>query len=251
MNQKNKPLEQRSYQFEVRAEESEAGNIITGRPIVYNSRTDLGWFDEIIEPGALNNTDLTDVRFLVNHDTSKIPLARSRRNNGNSTMQLTTDNDGLGIRVTLDTENNSEARALYSAVQRGDISGMSFMFGIRDEEWENLDSDHPTRHIRDISTVVEVSAVTFPAYESTEINARSKEALDNARSAVETARQQNAPSVDTDDLELLKESKNLRRFLNGQKESIRETPGKTAGEENKTDRESTCIPGCSGSKKHQ
>ena len=120
-------------------------------------------------------------------------------------MQLTTDNDGLGIRVTLDTENNSEARALYSAVQRGDISGMSFMFDIRDEEWENLDSDHPTRHIRDISTVVEVSAVTFPAYESTEINARSKEALDNARSAVETARQQNAPSVDTDDLELLKE----------------------------------------------
>jgi uncharacterized protein len=204
MEPKNKPLEQRSYNFEVRAEETEAGNIITGRPIVYNSRTDLGWFDEIIEPGALNNTDLTDVRFLVNHDTSKIPLARSRRNNGNSTMQLTTDNDGLGIRVTLDTENNSEARALYSAVQRGDISGMSFMFGIRDEEWENLDSDHPTRHIRDISTVVEVSAVTFPAYESTEINARSKEALENARSAVETARQQRGQSLDSD-LELLKE----------------------------------------------
>ena len=204
MSERNKPLEQRSYNFEVRAEESEAGNIITGRPIVYNSRTDLGWFDEIIEPGALNNTDLTDVRFLVNHDTSKIPLARSRRNNGNSTMQLTTDNDGLGIRVTLDTENNSEARSLYSAVRRGDISGMSFMFGIRDEEWENLDSDHPTRHIRDISTVVEVSAVTFPAYKSTEINARSKEALDNARSAVDTARQQRGQSLDSD-LELLKE----------------------------------------------
>lgn len=209
MAEKNKPLEQRSYNFEVRAEESEAGNIITGRPIVYNSRTDLGWFDEIIEPGALNNTDLTDVRFLVNHDTSKIPLARSRRNNGNSTMQLTTDNDGLGIRVTLDTENNSEARSLYSAVQRGDISGMSFMFGIRDEEWENLDSDHPTRHIKDISTVVEVSAVTFPAYESTEINARSKEALDNARSAVETTRQQSVPLVETNELELLKEKSKI------------------------------------------
>lgn len=124
-------------------------------------------------------------------------------------MQLTTDNDGLGIRVALDTENNSEARALYSAVQRGDISGMSFMFGIRDEEWENLDSDHPTRHIKDISTVVEVSAVTFPAYESTEINARSKEALDNARSAVDTARQQSASSVETDELELLKEKSKI------------------------------------------
>ena len=205
MAETNKPLEQRSYLFEIRAEETDTGNIVTGRPIVYNSRTDLGWFDEIIEPGALNKTDLTDVRFLVNHDTSKIPLARSRRNHGNSTMQLTVDNDGMGIRVTLDTENNTEARALYSAVQRGDISGMSFMFGIRNEEWENLDSDHPTRHIKDISTVVEVSAVTFPAYESTEINARCKGALDNARSAVETARQQREPSVDTGELELLKE----------------------------------------------
>lgn len=198
-------LEKRSYNFEVRAEESERGKVITGRPIVYNSRTDLGLFDEIIEPGALNRTDLTDVRFLVNHDISRIPLARSRRNNGNSTMQLTVDNAGMGIRVILDTENNSEARALYSAVERGDISGMSFMFGIRGEEWEELDSDHPTRKITDISTVVEVSAVTFPAYESTEINARSKEALENARSALEKARQQNANQVDTDELQLLKE----------------------------------------------
>lgn len=201
----DKKLEQRSYNFEVRAESNEQGNIITGRPIVYNNRTDLGWYDEIIEPGALNNTDLTDVRFLVNHDISKIPLARSRRNNGNSTMQLTVDNEGLSIRVTLDTENNSEARALYSAVQRGDISGMSFMFGVRDEEWENLDSDHPTRHIRDISTVVEVSAVTFPAYESTKIDARSKEALDNARQTVDTARSQVQKPLDSGELELLKE----------------------------------------------
>ena len=73
----DKELEQRAYSFEVRAEETEGGHIITGRPIVYNSRTDLGWFDEIIDSGALNNTDLTDVRFLVNHDVSKIPLARS------------------------------------------------------------------------------------------------------------------------------------------------------------------------------
>ena len=217
--QSKKPLEQRSYNFEVRAEETEQGNIITGRPIVYNSRTDMGWFDEIIEPGALNNADLTDVRFLVNHDTSKIPLARSRRNNGNSTMQLTVDNDGMGIRVTLDTENNSEARSLYSAVQRGDISGMSFMFGIDTEEWEDLESDHPTRRIKEISTVVEVSAVTFPAYESTEINARCKDALDNARSAVETARQQSGNPPDgaesNNELELLHERTKLLNLIRG------------------------------------
>ena len=204
MAAEKKPLEQRSYSFEVRAEESERGHVITGKPIVYNSRTDLGWFDEIIIPGALDQADLTDVRFLVNHDTSKIPLARSRRNNGNSTMQLTVDNLGLAIRVDLDTENNSEARALYSAVERGDISGMSFMFGIRGEEWDDLDSDHPTRRITDISTVVEVSAVTFPAYDATEINARCKGALDSARAAVDTARRQNANPVDTGEIDLLK-----------------------------------------------
>ena len=198
MGKNDKELERRSYSFEVRAEETEQGNIITGRPIVYNSRTDLGWYDEIIEPGALNNTDLTDVRFLVNHDTSKIPLARSRNNDGNSTMQLSVDNDGMSIRVTLDTENNSEARALYSAVKRGDISGMSFMFAIRDEEWDDLDSDHPIRHIKDISTVVEVSAVTFPAYESTEINARSKAALDNARSTLDSVRRRSVSSLDSE-----------------------------------------------------
>jgi HK97 family phage prohead protease len=119
-------------------------------------------------------------------------------------MLLTVDEQGMGIRVVLDTENNSEARALYSAVQRGDISGMSFMFAVRDEEWDNIDSDHPTRRIKEISTVVEVSAVTFPAYAATEIYARGKEALENARSALEKAREQSAKPLESE-LELLKE----------------------------------------------
>lgn len=201
---KKNPLERRAYSFEVRAESGENGSVITGRPIVYDSTTDLGWFDEVIERGALDKTDLTDVRFLVNHDLSKIPLARSRRNNGNSTMQMVVDEEGMNIRVLLDTENNAEARALYSAVQRGDLSGMSFMFSINSAEWDDLESDHPTRRIKEIGSVVEVSAVTFPAYEATEINARSKETLDNARSALEKAREQRAKSVDTDAIEILK-----------------------------------------------
>lgn len=186
-----KQLERRSYVCEVRTKDDEQGSIIVGRPIVYESMTDLGDFNEIIHRGALDKTNLQDVRFLVNHDTSKIPLARSRRNTKNSTMQLTVDDNGLSVRVLLDTENNADAKALYSAVQRGDISGMSFMFGIDGEDWEDLESDHPTRHIRSISTVVEVSAVTFPAYEDTEISARLKDnpALESAGLALENARQ--------------------------------------------------------------
>ena len=199
-----KPLARSSYQFELRAENDETGAYIIGRPIVYDSRTNIGPFDEIIHVGALDNADLSDVRFLVNHDLSKIPLARSRANIDGNTMTISVDKKGMLIRVNLDIENNMEARALYSAVERGDVSGMSFMFGINDEEWENLESEHPTRHIRSISAVIEVSAVTFPAYEDTEIYARGKEALESARQTVETARSQEQASVETDELELLK-----------------------------------------------
>ena len=181
----------RAFNFEVRAENDEQhGNILTGTPIVYGERTDLGWCDEIIDDGALDDTDLRDVRFLVNHNTDMIPLARSRNNNENSTMQLSVvPQKGMDIRVDLDTENNAEAKSLYSAVQRGDLSGMSFMFAVNEDAWEDLDSEHPTRHIRSFAKVFEVSAVTFPAYEATSIQARGlSEALESARASLESAR---------------------------------------------------------------
>lgn len=188
-------MERRAYNFEIRADNASdnGAGIITGRPIVYESMTDLGYFNEIIRRGALDGANLKDVRFLVNHDMSRIPLARSRNNNENSTMQLSPDKDGLSIRVTLDVENNNEARALYSAVQRGDITGMSFLFGVADDEWTDLESDHPTRTINKIAEVLEVSAVTFPAYESTEIETRSKGALDNARARAADAARKATP----------------------------------------------------------
>ena len=211
-------LEKRSYSFDVLASETGDGEkIITGRPIVYNSRTNLGDFDEIIDASALDNADLTDVRFLVNHNTSMIPLARSRRNNGNSTMKLTPDSEGLNLDfVKLDTENNSDARSLYSAVSRGDVTGMSFMFFVDGERWENLESEHPVRHITAISRVLEVSAVTWPAYESTEIYARSEaSALDSAKSVLEKARAEyRATVVETTELDLLKEKTKILGGLN-------------------------------------
>lgn len=188
---KNENKLQRLFDFEVRAENNEEyGDYVTGRAIVYDSVTDIGPFNEVIEKGALDNTDLRDVRFLVNHNTDMIPLARSRRNNVNSTMQMSVDDEGMVVRVNLDTENNSDARNLYSAIKRGDVSGMSFMFGIDAEAWDDLESEHPTRHIQSISKVFEVSAVTFPAYEDTSISARSAdvEALENAKAALESVK---------------------------------------------------------------
>lgn len=181
----------RAFDFEVRAEEDEEhGSHLSGQPIVYGERTNLGWYDEIIADGALEGTDLRDVRFLVNHNTDMIPLARSRNNNANSTMQMEViEGKGMSIRVDLDTENNAEAKSLYSAVERGDISGMSFMFSVDGDSWEDLDTDHPTRTITSIGKVFEVSAVTFPAYEATSITARGlSDALESARASLESAK---------------------------------------------------------------
>lgn len=206
----------RCYNFEIRASKDEKEHgIIEGRAIIYNSRTDLGYFDEIIAQDALKKTDLKDVRFLVNHNTDMIPLARSRNNNDNSTMQLIVDDEGLRIRVKLDVENNSDARNLYSAIERGDITGMSFMFTVRGQEWKDEDTDHPTRIIKDIAQVFEVSAVTFPAYEETEINARCKVELESYRHILESVKRNNSLESDSDNLDTLELLKIKNQILGG------------------------------------
>ena len=185
--------EYRAFNFEVRAEKNEQhGTYITGTPIVFDQDTDMGWYRERIDHQALAGTDLKDVRFLVGHNTSGIPLARSRNNNEHSTMQLSVTDRGMEIRVDLDIENNAEARALYSAVQRGDMSGMSFMFTVDTDKdiWADTDTDYPKRTIMSIRKVFEVSAVAFPAYEQTDIQAASEgQTLDSVRASLESAKQ--------------------------------------------------------------
>jgi HK97 family phage prohead protease len=186
--------EVRALEFEIRSEEIENENRagrITGTPIVFDQDTDMGWYQERIDHQALAGADLKDVRFLIGHNTSMIPLARSRNNNENSTMQMTVTDRGMEIRVDLDTENNAEARALYSAVQRGDMSGMSFMFMVDTDKdiWEDTDTDYPKRTIMSIRKVYEVSAVAFPAYEQTDIQAASEgQTLDSVRASLESAK---------------------------------------------------------------
>ena len=199
-------LERRYYTFEPKAEKRENGTAqVSGRPIVYNSPTDIGGlFREIIMPGALDGADLRDVPLLVNHNSDMIPVARSRRNNGNSTMQLNVDSEGKTFEASLDVMRNTTAAELYSAIERGDISGMSFAFRISDQRWEGLDTDYPTRYVNRFSVIREISACTFPAYDATEINARSKDALESARADLERSRQQSVKEVETSEIELLK-----------------------------------------------
>lgn len=158
--------------FEIRAESQEDGNslLLQGIPIVYDTPTVIhdpkGEYTEIIRRGALDDTDLSDVRLMYNHDLNKIPLARTPK-----TMQLSITSRGLELEASLpDTE---EARAVHTAVQRGDLSGMSFSFKVP-KGGDSYDPKTNTRSITKIEKVLECSVVPFPAYPATSVEARAE-----------------------------------------------------------------------------
>lgn len=195
---KNKPeqIDDRLKRYfeiqEIRAAEptdEEPEAIFEGFAIPYEVKSNVGgWFEEIIKRGALDGADVKDVPLFIHHQGRAIPLARSRNNNVNSSMQLIVDDRGLSFRTKLDIDKNTEARALYSAVKRQDITGMSFSFTVKEEKWFNLDTDLPTREIHKFNKIYEISALWSPQYEETNIMARDK-ALDSAdKLALENAR---------------------------------------------------------------
>jgi len=157
---------------------------------VFEQEIDMGDWREVIDAGSMGDGSvLRDVALLANHDFGMIPLARSRRNNENSTMRLTPDQKGVAMRAVLDTEHNPKAQEAYSAVKRGDITGMSFAFITKEERWENLDTEKPLRRIMSFAAIFEVSMVTNPAYSGTSVQAASEgEALESVRASLESAR---------------------------------------------------------------
>lgn len=166
----NKKMKETRH-IEIRAEQTESQEmVITGTPIVFNTPTiindPMGSYTEVIKRNALDGVDLNDTRLLVNHDYNKIPLAKTPK-----TMELWTDEKGLQMRAILpDTE---EARSVYTAVQRGDMTGMSFSF-TTDGDGSHYDVEKRTRTISRINKVYECSIVNFPAYQTASVEARSQ-----------------------------------------------------------------------------
>lgn len=109
---------ERSYTFTDLTANSDDDYNIVGHAAVFGQKTNIGgYFDEVIERGAFDGCDLTDVSLFVNHIQSSIPLARSR--NGQGTMVIGVDDRGLFIKAKLDIENNQDAKNLHSAISRG------------------------------------------------------------------------------------------------------------------------------------
>lgn len=141
-------------------------NTVEGYALLFNQPSkDLGGFVEVIDPKALDNVDLSKVVMLDQHDYSK-PLASVEA----GTLKLDIDDKGLHFTATLDPT-VSYAKDTLNNVKNGNINSMSFRFDIDDgsDAWTQ-DGDQVTRTVKQIKDLFEVSTVTVPAYDDTNIN---------------------------------------------------------------------------------
>ena len=145
---------------------------ISGYFIVFDTETELyPGVREEVSPDALVGVDLSDVKALIDHDTAKV-LGRTKAN----TLSLSVDSKGLYGEIIVN-ESDQEAMNLYSRVQRGDVDQCSFGFEILNEEMIQ-NSDGTVKFIIKSINLYEVSVVTFPAYQETAVEARSKQIED-------------------------------------------------------------------------
>lgn len=157
---------------EVRAEAD--GITVEGYAAVFNEIADIGgMFREVIAPGAFTEAiGRDDVVFLINHDG--LPLARTR----SGTLELSEDKRGLKMRTVLDPE-DPDVKSIAGKMKRGDLDKMSFAFLPEVQEWDDS-GDVPLRTIKK-AALYDVSIVTTPAYDGTEIGLRSLEAFRTER----------------------------------------------------------------------
>lgn len=152
-------------QMQTRTYKVRAGDkplIVEGTAIVFDSPANMGSYTEYIARNALDGVNLDNITLLVNHDGAGIPLARSPK-----TMTLTVTDNGLEMRAELpDTE---QGRSVHAAIQRGDLSEMSFAFDIGEQ---TFDEQKRECTITKIAAVYEISIVNRAAYPQTNVQAR-------------------------------------------------------------------------------
>lgn len=155
----------RSRPGDIEYRQDSDGLEIEGYGLRWDSQADLGFYTESFQRGAFAHT-LGDVRLKIGHDQRRLALARSP-----DTMTVREDSTGLHFRALLD-EANPEVQALASALSRGDVDGSSIGFSMRGGKFEvEVDDTDDREHytVTRAGTLWEISAVDFPAYESSSI----------------------------------------------------------------------------------
>ena len=127
---------------------------------------------------------MSDVVMNYNHEGK--PVARTK----NGTLKLSTDEHGLFIKA--DLSGTEEGRRLYEEIKGGYIDKMSFAFTVSEDSY---DRDTHTRKVRRIKRLYDVAAVDIPAYDATEISARSWVEAEAEAQRMAEAREQKAKKL--------------------------------------------------------
>ena len=172
----------------------EEGMIVEGYAAVFDSVTDLGWIKEVIDRHAFDNADMSDIVMKYNHKNSILPLARTR----GGSLQFNIDDHGLKIKAKL--PETSVNRDIYILIREGVLSKMSFAFTVKSEEY---DYDTDTRKILEFDKIFDVSVVDVPAYETTEIYARSKEQYEEEKRQYEEKKNEHKLNFEREKVKLL------------------------------------------------
>lgn len=173
-------IEKRGGSLGVEKRAADDKRTLTGYAAVFNSDTTIGdYFVERIAPGAFGRSIRDgDVRALVDHDMGRV-IGRTR----SGTLRLSEDERGLKIEV--DVPDTTDGNDLWTLVERGDVSGMSFGFRVTKQDWDET-GDMPIRTIHEVE-LYEVSAVAWPAYDDTTLAKRSLEEMRKEAEAVREA----------------------------------------------------------------
>ena len=159
----------RSVKTEFTTREDGNNPTIEGYFAVFDSNYEIAPdMSESIAQGAFSRTISGDIRALINHDTTLV-LGRTKAN----TLQLREDAHGLWGHIDINP-NDVDAMNLYERVKRGDVDQCSFGFDIRSQDTDIREDGSIHWTIKDVD-LYEVSCCTFPAYEATNISARSDE----------------------------------------------------------------------------
>lgn len=128
-------------------------------------------FYERIDERAFDNTDMTDVIFLRDHEGAV--MARTK----NGTIELLVDSHGLKSKTDLGLTERS--RDMYEDIAVRNYTQMSFSFIVGDDEYID-DGEKITRHIKSIEKIFDISAVAFPANSGTDIGISYRSLFDGA-----------------------------------------------------------------------
>lgn len=143
-----------------------------GYAFVYETRTDIGEFTEEIARGAADDVMTNDVRALFNHDPN-IVLGRTK----SGTLKIMSDQRGLRYQVKFNP-NDSDHVNLKERIQRGDVSESSFAFRKKEDKWEMRDG-RKHRTVLKFQRLVDVSPVTYAAYNDATVAMRSMNLIEN------------------------------------------------------------------------